>query len=191
MPLQVPCPKCGAPVYLTDSQCLSCGLELDDGRPRDESPPAPPEPPAPLPVAEVAPVPVAWAPEVELGRPLTVTLVVIAAYLTLGLGLLWALASLLLLMSGAYGSPVASFAYGFGMAAVGVVPAIVVFAAARALWQGMTWARWLFIVLLAAVLGYAVVLAATGSPFGLPGVLLPVAPLAALLSPSAKAYCCN
>ncbi len=29
---KVPCPNCGAPVYLTDDVCLSCGVRLDEGK---------------------------------------------------------------------------------------------------------------------------------------------------------------
>jgi hypothetical protein len=29
---KIPCPKCGAPVYLTDSECMACGVALTEGR---------------------------------------------------------------------------------------------------------------------------------------------------------------
>jgi hypothetical protein len=48
MQRQVPCPKCGALCYVTDAQCLSCGIALDEGRAANlaELPPPPPQPQA-------------------------------------------------------------------------------------------------------------------------------------------------
>jgi len=47
---QMTCPACGAPIYRSDQQCLSCGAKLDEGRlvgdsaraKADQPPPAPP-----------------------------------------------------------------------------------------------------------------------------------------------------
>ena len=33
---ELSCPNCGARIYATDAQCLSCGVELDEGQMADE-----------------------------------------------------------------------------------------------------------------------------------------------------------
>ncbi len=62
---KVPCPKCGASVYLTDSECMACGVELTEGKIAESIPHAHSQtPPSAQPdtVAHPSPRPDAGAP---------------------------------------------------------------------------------------------------------------------------------
>ncbi len=62
---ELKCPKCGAKIFYTDAQCLSCGARLDQGRIVAEQPGQPPAPPVPttdMPVTPPTPTPVTPAP---------------------------------------------------------------------------------------------------------------------------------
>jgi hypothetical protein len=69
----LPCPACGRPVLRTDSQCMSCGAQLDEGRPAGspvDDPPGPAPPPATGLSAAVQPPRPEAPPEPEPERPL-------------------------------------------------------------------------------------------------------------------------
>jgi hypothetical protein len=187
MPNQVPCPKCGALVCLTDSQCLACGVALDEGQPNAGSPPRPLT--APVAAPPVAPP---AAPPTRGASPPAVIYAVAAvtiggALLGGGLGVLWGLLSAASCMGDRGGSGMALQC--LGLATVALLLAGVAVALACRLLRGACWARWALIVLLAAEAVGAIVLVARGST-PLVWFLIPIGLMvAALFTRDAREYC--
>jgi hypothetical protein len=176
---QVPCPKCGAPIYLTDPQCPSCGIELDEGRARGE--PAPP--------LEMAPVPEA-AVTSPGDRPWEIVLVVTAFEVTAVLGML---AMVIILVLGAAAGAAdlgsrAGIAFLLGFVVLGGAAVVI----GTLLWRGYSSARWLIIVLLSLQIIVVGLQATQLTSVLAPGLLLliiPVVSLVALFTPNARAFC--
>lgn len=186
---QLPCPSCGAPVYVTDAQCLSCGLQLDEGHAAELAAPAATTAGAP---AQPGPEETFVAPRV--GPPATIITVavlnIIGAAATLALG---GLVLLVMAFHPDYGVGTSGALWdvaGCLLALTALCVGTIVISVY--LWRGASWARRALIVLLSVQAGGALIVTvmrahlASGS---LVSLTVPAVLLATLCSRSAREYC--